>query len=74
MKKYKEIETELPEKFKRMTGLSRENFQTLGDKVDIYIEEEKKRNPLKRRGLKTSELSREDRVLLTIYYFKSGNP
>ncbi|MCK5522720.1 MAG: hypothetical protein KAI83_06245 [Thiomargarita sp.] len=51
MKKYQEIETETPETFKRMTGLSKTHFQDLCDKTEIYIKEEKKRNPLKRRGL-----------------------
>ncbi len=35
-----------------------------------YIEEEKKRNPLKQRGLKKSKLTNEDRVLLTLYYLR----
>lgn len=30
----------------------------------------KKRNPLKKRGLKKSKLSLEERVLLTIYYLR----
>lgn len=47
MKKYKEIEMETPENFKRMTGISKEDFQCLCDKTEAYIEEEKKRNPLK---------------------------
>ncbi len=41
MKKYKEIETETPETFKRMTGLSKANFKYLCDKTDTYIKEEK---------------------------------
>ncbi len=48
MKKYKEIQTETPENFKRLTGLSKENFQHLCRKVDVYLKEEKERNPLKR--------------------------
>jgi len=31
MKKYKEIEMETPKNFKRMTGISKENFQSLCD-------------------------------------------
>jgi hypothetical protein len=57
MKKYQEIETDTPETFKRMTGLSKTHFQDLCDKTEIDIKEEKKRNPLKRRGLKKSKLS-----------------
>ncbi len=67
MKKYQEIETETPEKFKRMTGLSHDHFQCLCDKTETYIEEEKKRNPLKQRGVKKSKLSLADCVLLTIF-------
>jgi len=41
MKKYQEIEMETPENFKRMTGLSKENFQTLCDKTETYIFEKR---------------------------------
>jgi len=61
---------ETPENFKRMTGISTEDFQNLCDKTETYIEEEKKRNPLKQRGVKKSKLSLVDCVLLTIYYLK----
>jgi hypothetical protein len=42
----------------------------LSSKVDIYVKEEKEHNPLKKRGIKKSELSLEGRLLLTIYYLK----
>lgn len=48
MKKYQEIQAETPENFKRLTGLSKENFQHLCSKVDVYLKAEKERNPLKR--------------------------
>jgi len=70
MKKYQEIETDTPETFKRMTGLSKDNFQNLCDKANANIEAEKIHNPLKKRGLKTSKLSLEDCVLLTLYYLR----
>jgi len=70
MKKYKAIETETPEKFKRITGISKEDFQSLCDKTETYIEEEKKHNPLRQRGVKKSKLSLTDCVLLTIYYLR----
>lgn len=70
MKKYKEIEMETPENFKRITGISKEDFQNLCDKTEAYIEKEKKRNPLKQRGVKKSQLSLTDCVLLTIYYLR----
>ena len=68
MKKYKEIQSESSEKFKRLTGLLKENFQTLYYKTESYIEEEKKYNPLKQRDVKKSKLSLADSILLTIYY------
>jgi hypothetical protein len=43
MKKYKEIEMETPENFKRMTGILKEYFKNLYDKTETYIEKEKKR-------------------------------
>jgi hypothetical protein len=70
MKPFKEIQTENPEQFKRTTGLSKENFQHLCHKVNVYVEAEKERNHLKKRGLKTSKLSLEDGVLLAIYYLR----
>ncbi len=70
MKKYQEIKADTPETFKRMTGLSKDNFQYLCDKTETYIEEENQRNPLKKRGLKKSKLSPEDGILLTIYYLR----
>ena len=70
MKKFKKIETESPKKFKRTTGLSKENFQELCSKVKDYLNKEKECNRLKKRGLKKSKLSLEDVVLLTLYYLR----
>jgi hypothetical protein len=36
--------------------------------VNVYVDAEKERNHLKKRGLKTSKLERKDGVLLAIYY------
>ena len=70
MKRYKEIEKETAEKFKRQTGITKEDFQRLCEKTEAYIEEEKERNPRKRRGLKTSKLPLVERILLTLYYLR----
>ena len=64
------MEKETPEKFKRQTGIAKEDFQRLCEKTEDYLEEEKERNPQKRRGLKTSKLSLADRILLTLYYLR----
>jgi hypothetical protein len=70
MKRYKRMQMETEETFKRQTGISKEKFQYLCDKIDTYLKEEKECNPLKKRGKKTSELSLEDRILLTIFYLR----
>jgi len=54
----------------RTTGLSEKNFSALQGKIEAQIEAEKVKNPLKRRGLKTSKLSSQNRVLLTLYYLR----
>ena len=66
MKKYQDIETDTPETFKRMTGLSKSNLPDLCYKVDTHIKNEKRHNPLKQWGLKKSTLTCEDRVLGTV--------
>jgi len=68
MKKYKLMQTE--ERFKRQTGISKENFEHLCSKVESYVKAEKERNPFKKRGKNKSRLSQEDRILLTIYYLR----
>jgi hypothetical protein len=70
MKRYKEMEKEAPEKFKRQTGIAKEDYQRLCEKTEDYLEEEKERKPQKRRGLKTSKLSLAARILLTLYYLR----
>ncbi len=70
MQPYKKIIHHNPQKFLRMTGITQQNFLYLFDKVEAYIENEKKLNPLKRRGLKGSKISLKDCILLTIYYMR----
>ena len=40
MKRYKELQPENAENFKRLTGLRKEKFEQLCNKVDISIKEE----------------------------------
>jgi hypothetical protein len=70
MKIYAKITTKKATKFKRLVGISRENFNKVVDWVKSYEIEIKKYNGLKRRGLNTSKISQEDRVLLTFYYLR----
>ena len=39
MKKFKEIEKESEKSFKRMTGISKKNYQELCNKVKYYLNE-----------------------------------
>lgn len=70
MKTYAQLPTDNPEDFKRLVGLSQENFQHLNSKLCAYISEQKNLSPLTRRGRKDSKLAAEDRLLLTLYYLR----
>jgi hypothetical protein len=70
MKPYQKITDLSSDKFKRLTGVSKENFQDLYTKINTYIQQDKEVNPNKRRGLKTSQISEEDRLLIVLYYLR----
>jgi len=67
MKSYKKIKNYTPKKFKRTVGISKDDFLNLCDKAENRIEKEKEQNRLKKRGLKDSEMSLRDRILLMLY-------
>ncbi|MCS7318116.1 MAG: transposase family protein [Candidatus Dojkabacteria bacterium] len=56
--------------FLRDVGLQLNKFLEICDKVKEYIEEERNKNSLKRRGIKSSYLSIEDKLLVTFYYLR----
>jgi hypothetical protein len=70
MTPYKQLPTNNPEGFKRLVGLSTENFRHLNGKLASHIAEQKARNPLARHGRKDSKLILEDRLPLTLYYLR----
>ena len=70
MKPFNLLQFDSPDDFKRMTGISKEDFEKLRCKVDFYKQSQKQLNPMKKRGLKTSKLSLNDRILLTLYYLR----
>jgi AraC-like DNA-binding protein len=70
MKPYAQLPTDNPEEYKRLVGLSKEDFQHLNSKLCAYIGEQKALSPLTRRGRKDSKLTTEDRLLLTLYYLR----
>ncbi len=69
MKKFSEIGALSPEEFKRTTGISRENFQYLSNRLRTRLDAEKKKNPMKKRG-KKGTFPLEDKLLLTLYYLR----
>jgi hypothetical protein len=70
MKAYKQLIKVNATKFKRAAGLSKDNFQKLSTKVNLFIQQDKENNPVKKRGKKSSEVSQEDRILLVLYYLR----
>ncbi len=55
MTRFKTITNYSPEKFLRDVGVPKEKFLAILAKIEKYIESEKERNPLKRRGCKSSK-------------------
>ena len=55
------------ERFLRDVGISKATFQQLLDKVATYLAVQREKNPMKKRGLK-STISIADQLLLTLTY------
>ena len=70
MKPYAQLPTDNPEEYKRLVGLSKEDFQHLNGKLRTYLDEQKALSPLTRRGRKGSKLATEDRLLPALYYLR----
>jgi hypothetical protein len=70
MKKWKKMITVSEPEFLRQVGIPRANFDTILEKVQAFLEAERIRCPMKARGLKTTSLPVEDRLLLTFYYLR----
>jgi hypothetical protein len=70
MKPYTKIKTKKAAQFKRLVGISQKKFNRVVNRLKSYQDELKKHNGLKKRGLNTSKVSLEDRLLLTFYYLR----
>jgi len=71
MLRFKEIEHLPPEQFLRNVGISLAKFQDVLEKIAQYIESEKEKNPLKRRGCKSKkDIRLADKLLLTLHYLR----
>jgi len=69
MQSYAHMQNRSPKIFKRSVGISRKTFRRLLKKIAKFIAHEKKDNPLKQRGKKSS-ISLADKILLTFYYLR----
>ena len=55
--------------FLRDVGVSKQTFQWLLDKIEVYIATQRQKNPMKKRGLKSS-LTLGQQLLLTLTYLR----
>jgi hypothetical protein len=69
MKPYNEIHELKPADFKRMTGISKKNFEFILQRVNEFLRNEKLDQPMKKRGIQ-SRISVEDKILLTLFYLR----
>lgn len=67
MKPYKKIKTQKAGKFKRLVGISHNNFCNIVDRIKLN---HANRKSLRKRGKNKSKISWEDRVLLVFYYLR----
>jgi len=70
VKPFNQLQTDSPAEFKRITGISKRNFELLHGKVADYIELQRVTKPIRKRGVKPSKLPLCDCILLTLYYLR----
>ena len=71
MLRFNHIKDAPPDQFVRDVGIPIEKFLYILEKLEKYIEEQKEKNPLKRRGRKSTKgLTLADKLLLTLYYMR----
>ncbi len=69
MSKFDLIKNQKPASFLREVGIRLETFMLLVNKITQHIEKKHEKNPLKKRGKKSS-ICLEDMLLLTLYYLR----
>jgi hypothetical protein len=70
MKRWKKLRYAGDRKFLRQVGIPRATFDTILAKTRAALEAGRDRNRMKQRGVKTTRLPVEDRLLLTLYYLR----
>lgn len=57
-------------KFRRKLGMRRRTFRRILKQVSLFMDEERRKRPLSRRGKKASTLLLEEKLLLTLVYLR----
>lgn len=70
MKRWMNMQSAGDRKSLRQVGIPRSNFETIAENIRVHQENERARNRMKNRGVKTTRLPVEDRLLLTLYYLR----
>lgn len=70
MNQYQRIKSVPTRKFVRKVGINLPHFLFLCHKIALYEDEERRRWPMKHRGLTSKKLSRQEKLLLTFYYLR----
>ena len=70
MRCFTTISTYPPDEFLRDVGITLDQFLLISDQVDTLIAAEQRRWPMKRRGKHSSQLTNEDKLLLTLTYLR----
>ena len=69
MSKFEKVKQKKPKEFLRDVGIPLQVFISIVQKIEAYIKEQKEKEPMSKRGLK-SKMSIEDMLLLTLYYMR----
>jgi DDE superfamily endonuclease/Helix-turn-helix of DDE superfamily endonuclease len=70
MKRWEQMQDVNDDEFLRQVGVPRVQFETILEKIQTYLDAERTRNRMKNRGVNTTRLPVEDRLLLTFYYLR----
>ena len=69
MEMYQQTQEQSDEQFLRDVGVSKQTFEWLLEKVTAYLVAQREKNPMKKRGLK-STIPLAERLLLTLTYLR----
>ena len=70
MRRFTTVSTQPPEAFLRDVGVTLDQFLRIRDQLVLLIAAERERHPMTRRGKQSSQLTLEDKLLLTLTYLR----